>query len=270
MQTRFRHLLWEEIHLRRIGFLIWTAIIAGFVAMFAAYGEIIVRNAKDFAELFAKYPKGMMEAFNFQAALLTSYEGWMATEPVIFFALLLSIYAGMLASSTVAREIDQKTGEFLFSLPAARRRIYHAKAAAHFIQFTLAAVFSVALALSIGEAMMGIRNASGLILNYLAAYLTALASAGVGYALTSFTESERVALSGSVGFVVLSFLFNSFAGMDKSLRWLADLSIFHAFDASRILAEKTLPWTGVLLMLAIGAAGFFVGREALVRKDLTF
>ncbi|MGE5599797.1 MAG: ABC transporter permease subunit [Bacteroidota bacterium] len=269
MRTKFRHLFLEELYLRRFGFLIWFLVIAGFVAIFASYGKIMVNN-KDLTEFFDQYPQQLMDAFNFDAELLTTYEGWMATEPYMFFALLLCIYAAMLASSTVAREVDQKTGEFLFSLPAERRRIYDAKAASHLVQYTLVGAASVLLAALIGEAVMGLENASGLVLNYLAAYLAALASAGIGYAITSFVDSERIALSGSIGFVVLSFLLNSFANLDKSIRWLAKLSIFHAFDPGTILAERTLPAGGVLLMLAICLGGFFLGREALARKDLTF
>lgn len=58
-------------------------------------------------------------------------------------------------------------------------------------------------------------------------------------------------MSCSIGFVVLSFLLNSFGSMGKSISRLADLSIFHAFSGRTILAERSPLLGGTLIMPVI-------------------
>lgn len=259
----------HELFVNRKTLLIWTAIIAGLVAMFASFTPMIIESGEDFAKLLESYPKALLDAFNFDANAFTSFEGWMASEPYLFLALLLSIFAASLAFTAVSREVDQKTGEFLFILPAGRRTIFYSKVFAHFVQITLAFVVSSTMALLMGRAVGEISNLAGLLWMLVSAYLTTLGVAGLGYALTPFINGERTAFSAGAGFVVLSFLLKSLAGMAESIRWMAELSIFQAFDSNQILTETALPLGASLLMLGMFAAGAIIGAEALARKNLS-
>lgn len=258
----------HEWFINRKSTLVWVAMIGGFLAMFAGFTSFITGNDQ-LGELLKSYPKALLDAFNFSPEAFSSFEGWMGSEPYAFFVLLLGIYAAVMASATIAREVDQKTGEFLFILPSNRRSIFYSKVVAQFALITVVFVVSLALGLIVGRAVAVVNNLGGLLLLFLSAYLIALASAGVGYAVTSLVNGERTALSVGIGFVVLTFLLNGLAGLDKAVSWLADFSVQHAFNGTRILAEKALPWPGVLVCLGIYAVGMVLGAELLARKNLS-
>lgn len=262
------HLLRHELYTNRKSLLVWAATIGGCAAMFASFGKLIVGN-NDFVALLKSYPKGLLDAFGFNMNALTSFEGWMASEPFWFLSLLLGSFAGALGSTAIAREVDQKTGEFLFVTPFSRRQVFYSKAVSHFIQITTAAIVAAALSVIAGQLTMGTVNVRFLLLPCLAAYVASLSLCGVGYAITSVVNGERTALSIGVGVAIFSFLLNSLAGLDKSINWLAKLSVFHAFDVAKLAMGARFPITGTLLLLAIYAGGMVLGAELLARKNLT-
>lgn len=261
------HLLRHELYTNRKGLLVWGVTIGGCAAMFASFGKLIVGN-NDIVALLKSYPKALLDAFGFNLNAFTTFEGWMASEPFWFLSLLLGSFAGALGSSAIAREVDQKTGEFLFITPYSRREIFYSKAVSHFLQITAAAVAAAALTVIVGQLTMGAVNVRFLLLPCLAAYVASLSLCGIGYAITSVVNGERTALSIGVGVAIFSFLLNSLAGLDKSINWLAKLSVFHAFDAGKLAMGASFPVLGTLVLLAIYAGGMVLGAELLARKNL--
>ena len=71
-----------------------------------------------------------------------------------------------------------------------------------------------------------------------------------------------------LGFVMLSFLLNSLAGLDESVSWLADLSVFHTLNPSAILAGRALPLVGSLVTVGMWLVGIVAATAILDRKNL--
>src|SRR5690625_1258913 len=90
-------------------------------------------------QLLANMPPALLEAFDFDAASLQSYESWMASEPHTFYILIVGIMAANGAAGAIAREIDQGTAEAVVSLPIRRRTLFLSKVASHLTVLTIIA-----------------------------------------------------------------------------------------------------------------------------------
>lgn len=264
---KFQSLLRSELYLGRKTLLTWTVIITGLLAMFVAATSMILDNA-EMVELLKNYPQALLDSFNINLESFTTFEGWMASEPYVFFVMLLSAFAIALSSTSISKEIDGRTGEFLFTTPLSRRTIFWAKAAAHFVQISLVFFIGIVVVLLLGSAITKVTNTTGLFFVLLSGYFIALASAGVGYALSSLIDNERTALSLGVGFVLLSFLFKTLAGLGGFINNLAKLSIFQLFDVLDILKTNSFTFSSLAITCGLYLLGLVVGCEILARKNL--
>lgn len=262
-------ILRHELYLNRMTLLVWVLVMAGLMAIFAGFAGMVIESSEDLLVVLKAYPKALLDAFNFSTMSFASPEGWIASEPYLFLALLSACFAAVMAGSTVSREIDKKTGEFLFALPVTRRSIYYTKALSHLIMLTVVVILGAAAAYGVVAAGFELTNAGGLLLVLLSAYPVSLAAGGVGYLVTSLVDSEKNAMFIGIGFVLVSLFLKTMAAFGKSLEWLGNFSIFEAFDSNAILASGSLPVLGIVILVAIYVVGLIVGGEILVRKNLT-
>ncbi|HAH96893.1 MAG TPA: hypothetical protein DHD79_10915 [Firmicutes bacterium] len=262
-------ILRNELYLNRRTLLVWIIVLAGLMALFAGFTGMVLESNEDLLVVLEAYPKAFLDAFNFNAMSFASPEGWIASEPYLFLTLLLACFAAVMAGSSISREVDKKTGEFLFAIPATRRSIYYTKALSHLIMLTMVFIFGAAAAFGVAAASAELTNTGGLLLVLFTTYPVSLAAGGVGYLVTSLIDNEKSAMFIGIGFVLVSFFFKTIAAFSESLRWLANLSIFEAFNPNTILASRSLPFWGTVILLAVYVIGLMAGGEILVRKNLT-
>lgn len=74
----------NEFYLNRKTFWIWLFINAGLLAIFAAATDLVLSNA-GLLELLESYPQAILDSFNINPESFTTYEGWMASEPYVFW-----------------------------------------------------------------------------------------------------------------------------------------------------------------------------------------
>ncbi|WCR25100.1 ABC transporter permease [Paenibacillus thiaminolyticus] len=262
-----RELFRYEWRTNRRSFVIWTIIIVLFQMMFAGFGDLYMSN-EDMLKLLEQFPPALLEGFGLHAELMTSFEGWMASEPLVFYMLLLGAFAAIWAASAGVRERDAGTADFMYTLPLTRGRIFLGKAAAHVSGVLLIAALSYGATLLFGSLFSTVRDPGILFLYTAASVLTALAFAGIGYALSVAVSSERAGMAVSIGIVILSFLFHILAGMHESLSWLSRLSLFTAFNGIDLFLDGSLPWPAVFITIVLYAGGLAGGRWWLSRRDL--
>jgi len=256
-----------EWKLNRRGWCISSAVVVAFLAMFAGVADLYTNN-EDIVRLIESYPPAMLAAVGIDPIALTTFEGWMSTQPYTFYILLLGVFGAMWAATSIAKERDRETAEWLFALPYSRSQIFLSKVGAHWLQVTGIYLLSAAVALGFGYATTDVRSPGVVALFLTAGYLVALAFSGVGFALTAAFRSERSANSAAVGLVVVSFALNMLNGMHESVAWLAKLSLFQAFDRSRILADAALTPSGLVVTVMIYVAGVTLGWIMLRRQDV--
>ena len=118
-------ILKRELKVNFKSFLIWTGIlIVLFLAVFLVYPSIMSsENVELMNEMMKVFPEEMLKAFNMDIATMDSAFGYLKTEGMLFIALFGGIYASTLGSSILLKEEDDKTIEYLNTLPVKRRCI---------------------------------------------------------------------------------------------------------------------------------------------------
>ncbi|KJB89187.1 hypothetical protein AZ66_03220 [Paenibacillus sp. E194] len=256
-----------EWRTNRRSFFMWAGVIIVFQMMFAGLGDMYTSNTS-LLDALKQFPPALLEGFGMHVEMFGSFEGWMAGEPLVFYMMLLGIFAAMWAASTVARERDRGTVDFMFTLPVSRGQLFLGKACAHLLAFFLIAAVSYGVTVWFGHLFSTVADA-GLLLTYsIAGLLAALAFAGIGYVMTVFVTSERTGMSLSIGIVILSFLIHLLSGMEKSLAWMSDISLFTVFNGKDLFDAGSLPWEGVFITIGIYVGGLLFGWLVLTKRDL--
>lgn len=199
---------------------------------------------------------------------LSTFEGWVSGQPFVFFLLLLGFFSISWAIGSIVKERDRQTAEFLFTLPRSRTSIYWAKWLAQVLQVVIIAGISTGIIILIGSTSNMLNDPWAVSGVMLAGLLTSLAFTGIGFALTSWLNSERGALSIGIGIVSLMFLLDILSILNDNLVWLANFSLFNLFDSVSISEGKGLPIFSVAYALVLFVAGSIAGWAAIVRRDL--
>lgn len=261
------NLIRQELSLNRRSWWIGAFVILLFQGIYGGSAKTYMDNGL-LLEKMNSLPAALLDAFGIHLNMLNSFEGWMSGQPYAFLVLLLGAYAAIWSSAGIAKERDQKTGEFLFSLPYGRWTVFLSKAAAHWLQVTIITVLNIALTLLLGAAFNDMKEPSVIILLAVAGYMVVLAFAGIGYVVTVFLSSERAALSVGIGVVLVSFLLNMVSGMSENLKGLSHLSLFNAFATDRIVTDHNLTVMGIIITLGLYVCGIGLGGSLFRRQDI--
>jgi len=202
-----------------------------------------------------------------EASVPSTFEGWMAGQPFMFFVLLLGCVAITWAIGSIVKERDRHTAEFLFAIPRSRTEIYFAKCLAHLVKVMLIGSVSTSVVLLIGKGLGVINNITAITGIMVAGLLIILGFMGIGYALTPFLTTERMGLSLGIGIVFFMFLLYMLSDL-TGLEWLGALSLFSLFDVYAISQDAQIAWGSVFVALAVFASGIVVGWTGLVHRDL--
>lgn len=260
----------NELYMARRTIVAGTAGVVALMAVFGGLSGLIIESSIGdmIGQLIATLPPALLQAFNFDVSSLHSFEGWIASEPYTFFSLIVSMMAANWAAATVAREVDQGTAEAVVSLPIRRRALFLSTVASHVVMLTVMAAAAVVSALMAGALAVGVDYPGKVVALFSAGYLTALAFAGIGYAVSPFVDGERTATSIGAAVVLGTFVLDILSTLSDKLAWIARVSLFSLFDATTIVADGSLPLPSVGIALALFAGGVAVGVWRFQHKDI--
>ena len=115
----------RELKVNLKSFIIWSSIlIAIFLLVYLIYPFIITdATMKDLDELMKVFPPEVLKAFNMDIASISTAYGWFKSEGFMFVLLIMGLYSSILGGSILLREENDKTIEYLSSLPIKRSNI---------------------------------------------------------------------------------------------------------------------------------------------------
>ena len=115
----------RELKVNLGNFIIWFLIVAGmFALIFLLYPYIIEgNNGEMIDEMIKIFPESVLKAFNMDIASLDSAFGWLKSEGFVFILLITGCYSAILGSNIILKEENDKTIEYLNSLPISRSEI---------------------------------------------------------------------------------------------------------------------------------------------------
>lgn len=247
----------REMKINFKSFLIWTAILVGlFLVVFLVYPSIInSANIQMMDEMMQMFPEEMLKAFNMDISSIDSAFGWLKTEGFVFVLLITGIYSGLLGSNILLKEENDKTIEYLNSVPVTRKSIVLNK----IICGILYIVFMVAI--------LSIFNFIGLTLSgnfdkkmYILLSITPIFSSLVIFAiclfLSTFTHKTKKTLGISLGIVFASYFLKIISEMGESTEFLKYISIFTLADIRNVIINVAI--NPLMVILSIGISIIFM------------
>ena len=246
----------REMKVNFKSFIIWLLIVMGiFSIVFLIYPSIIDSdNIKMMDELLKIFPEEVLKAFNMDISSLDSAYGWLKSEGFVFILLIVGCYAGILGSNILLKEENDKTIEYLNSLPVRRRDIVVQKALAGLVYIVL----------MVG--LIGIFNFIGLSLSgdfdqkqYLFLSITPLFPSVVIYFICMFfstlTHKTKKMIGVSLGIVFISYMLHMLSTIADSVSFLKYFSVFTLSDIRNVITSTSID--PIIVVLSIGISGLF-------------
>lgn len=259
----------REMQVNFKNFLIWLFVLMGiFLIVFLIYPSILSGNqVKQLDELMKIFPQEVLVAFNMDLSSISSTYGWLKSEGFVFILLIIGAYAGMLGSNILLKEENDKTIEYLNSLPVSRRKIVMSKVAAGLIY-----IFLMVLGI-------GLFNYVGLVLSgsfdekqYLFLCITPLFPAIVIYFLSLllavFIHKTKKMIGISLGLVFVSYVVQILSNLSKNTEFLKYFSVFTLADIREVITTKTIDPIFILITLGLSLSFLLLTIICYQRKDL--
>lgn len=231
----------REMKINLKSFIIWTTILIGlFLVVFLVYPSIMSGpNAEMLNEMMTIFPEELLKTFNMDITSIDSAFGWLKTEGFVFVLLITGIYSGILGSSILLKEENDKTIEYLNSVPVKRKNIVINKILCGIIY-----IFLMILTL-------GIFNYVGLELSgdfdkktYILLSITPLFSSIVIFALclflSTFTHKTKKTIGVSLGIVFASYFLQIISELSETTEFLKYFSIFTLADIRNVIVDVAI------------------------------
>lgn len=231
----------REMKVNFKSFMIWLLLLIGiFTLSFLIYPSIINSdNIKMMDEMMKMFPEEVLKALNMDISSIDSVFGWLKSEGFVFVLLLTGCYSGILGSNILLKEENDKTIEYLNSLPIKRSSIVVNKVLCGIVYI----VFMVVI--------LGIFNYIGLSLSgefdkklYILLSITPIFSSFVIYFLcmflSTFTHKTKKMIGISLGIVFISYILNILSSLAESTEFLKYASIFTLADIRNVITDITI------------------------------
>lgn len=259
----------REIKINLKSFIIWTTILIGlFLIVFLIYPSITnSKNMDMLNEIIKIFPEEVLKVFNMDISSIDSAFGWLKTEGFVFILLITGMYSGILGSNILLKEENDKTIEYLNSVPVTRKNIVISKALCGLLYIILMLV------------IIGIFNFVGLNFSgefdrklYILLSVTPLFSSIVIFSiclfLSTFTHKTKKMLGISIGIVFASYFFNILSEIGESTAFLKYVSIFTLADIRNVIVNISINPIMIILSLLITLIFIILSIIHYERKEL--
>lgn len=248
--------LFQELRFRRNGIIGWGLGVALLPLIYIGLYPQIEDQMEAFKEIL-ELP--LYQAFGMS---LTDLESYMASTVILIVPILISIYAIINATGTLAGEEDDGKLELIVTLPIPRWQIVATKAAAVgialflilFIVGILAAVTFAAIESQITTAIAPVTMLLGL----LYAWPIVMVMAMIALFFGAFSPSRRIAALFSTAVFVVSYFGSNIAGMLDSLEPIQPFFLFHYYDATSNLLVNGAEASDIIILLVVALIAFLL------------
>ncbi len=254
----------KELRSNAVGFLVWSVIIGGLMAVCVGMYPSISDSIGDVSALFAGMGN-FSAAFGLDKLQFGTILGFYGTECGNILGLGGAFYAALTAMGMLAGEEGGHTAEFLLTHPVTRLRIAGEKLAALAVLVVGLNAFCLACGAG-GILFIGETVDWGDLLRYHAAILLMEMEIGaLCFGLSSLLRRGGLGLG--MGLAALLYFAGILINLDCGLDWLRFFTPYYYADAARIFAKEAI--TGPILTgCALGALGAGAGLWWYGRKDI--
>ena len=259
----------REIKINLKSFIIWTSILIGlFLIVFLMYPSIVnSENMKMLDEMMKIFPEEMLKALNMDISSIDSAFGWLKTEGFVFVLLITGIYSGILGSNILLKEENDKTIEYLNSVPVTRKKIIGTKILCAIIYIILM-VISLGIFNFVGLSLSGVFDRKLYFLLSITPIFSSIVIFALCLFLSTFTHKTKKTLGISLGIVFTSYFLQVISELSESTEFLKYISVFTLADIRNVILNIMINPLMVILSFIFTAIFIFLSIIHYDKKEL--
>ncbi len=236
--------------------------------LFMGFFEPIRQNSDQLTQLYASFPKELLEVFGKGIESLTSIYGYFGNQIMIYIVLSGCIFFIFMSANSLSGEIGNRNILFLLSKPLSRLQIYSAKLFAVLINVLISNLILLASTLLAINFLTKETNLDlgFFILVFVALTILEFFFIGLSELIGSKFASGRAIALGSL-YVIVGYLFNTLSGLSDQASFLKYLSPNHYLDLVAISTDRVLK-PEALLILIVGIFFTVIGAYIFKKRDI--
>ena len=259
--TVFRH----ELRQGKTAFAIWTASIA-FLLVICVFMFPEMKGEMDaVGEMFASMGS-FTAAFGMDRLNFGTLIGFYAIECGNVLGLGGAFFASLIGVSSLSKEEQGATAEFLLTHPISRARVATGKLAAVLAQITLMNLVILGLSLLSMELIGEDIPWKEVLLMHGAYYLLQLELAGICFGISAFLRLGSVGIG--MGLAAMMYFLNLIANMTERAKFLKYITPFGYCEGADIIADEKLNVGLITVGMLFACIGVAIAYWRYRRKDI--
>ena len=250
-------------------FIIWLSVlIIMFLMVYLIYPYIITSDTiKELDKAMEVFPKEMIKAFNMDMASITTAYGWLKTEGFMYILIIIGLYSSILGGNILLKEENDKTIEYLGSLPIKRSKIITNK-----IIVGIVLIVSMVLILGIFNyialTLSGDFNQKEFILLSITPLLIGIPLFGINLFISTLFHKTKYTIGISLGLVFIFYLINILSELSKEVEFLKFFSIYTLADTRNIISNIEI--NPIMIIISIVISFIFIAGSYIIynKKEL--
>ena len=233
-------------------FVIWLSILVGlFGLVFLIYPFMFNDGTlKEIDVMLEMFPPELLKAFNMDLASMSTAYGWIKTEGFMFVLLVFGFYSSYLGGSILLKEENDKTIEYLSSLPVKRSKIVTDKIIVG-ITYIVAMVLLFGVFNYVCLLLSGEFDKLQFLLLSLSPIFIALPLFAINLFISTFMHKTKANVGISLGMVFIFYMLNVLSEISDKVDFLRYFSIYTLADVRKIIADVTINPIMVIISLVI-------------------
>ena len=262
-------MLKRELKVNLKSFIIWNVVLLGvFLIAYLMYPSIIASdNISMMDEMLKMFPEEMLKAFNYDISMMDTAYGWLKSEGFVFVLLITGCYAGILGSNILLKEENDKTIEYLNTLPVRRQDIVINKVIVGVI-YIVAMIALLTIFNYIALTLSGDFDKKQFLLLSITPLFPALVLYFVCMFLSTFTHKTKKMLGISLAIVLISYFLQMLSQIADSVEFLKYASIFTLADIRNVITDVSINPIMVFISLILTVVFLILTIMRYNRKEL--
>lgn len=228
----------KELKSNTKSFIICLALlISVFLLVYLIYPFIITdENMSTMNELLKAFPEEVLKAFNMDLASIDTAYGWLKSEGFMFVLLGIGIYSSILGINIVFKEEQDKTIEYLISLPIKRTKIMTNKIITS-VFYIVSLIWIFTLFNYISLLLSSEFNQKEFFLLSLSPLFIALPFFFFNLFISTLIKRDKKVLGLSLGLVFIFYIVSMLSEISDKVEFLKYFSLYTLTDTRNIIAN---------------------------------
>ena len=250
----------REFKINFKSFLIWTSILLViFAIVFLIYPYIITdESMTSLDEMMKVFPPELLKSFNMDLASISSAYGWLKSEGFMFILLIVGFYSSMLGGSILLKEENDKTIEYLGSLPIKRSGIITNKIVVS-ITYIILMVLTLGLFNYLALLLSGDFNQYEFILLSITPIFIGLPLFAINLFISTFFNKTKKTVGISLGMVFIFYILNVLSELSSNVEFLKYFSIYTLADVRNVMINNSI--NVIMLIISVIITTIFISAS---------